>query len=191
MSNVLSVADREVLLEQERLVWPDREDMAEHGVRSTAAIFTSDDGTIVRIGKPGIQKHFCFGYSDQIPDDYEDAQRASSALSKSEEYFISENLRQVSVPDSETLARTYVVRGAYVSQPPECRLGYVVVGDRFGRDMYGAMLPDGARILSEEERTRLRRAMESVREGFEKRLHSYLKRYGLSKCRYWTYWRDE
>jgi len=44
------------------------------------------------------------------------------------------------------------------------------------------------RELTSEERDQLRTACEAEQAKFEKRLHTYLKRYGLSKCHFSTYW---
>ena len=188
----LSKTEKAELLAQERLARPGDERMAEWCVKSTAGVFVADDGTMVTLGKPSIQTRFCFGYSDYDgPDACADAHKECVLASESEDYFMRENLRQVRIPDDDMLARTYVVRGKYASQPSDCLLGSLVTANHLGEDCWGRPLPEGARLLSESERDRLREACQMVRDGFERRLRTYLKRYGLSKCDYWTYWRDE
>lgn len=44
--------------------------------------------------------------------------------------------------------------------------------------------------VSAEQRAMLIKAVEYRLKQFEKRLHTYLKRYGVSKIHTWTYWRD-
>ena len=44
--------------------------------------------------------------------------------------------------------------------------------------------------LTEDECELLYYTARAEQEKFEKRLNTYLKRYGLSKCHYWTYWLD-
>ena len=45
-------------------------------------------------------------------------------------------------------------------------------------------------MLTKEERQELVKGYEEVRKAFIKRLNTYLKRYGLSKVRTWTYLSD-
>ena len=45
-------------------------------------------------------------------------------------------------------------------------------------------LPD----ITERDRAALIEAYKAARENFVKRVNAYLKRYGLSKVRSWTYW---
>ena len=47
---------------------------------------------------------------------------------------------------------------------------------------------DYIRLMTEEERQTVLSAYKQIREDFEKRLNTYLKRYGLSKIDTWTYW---
>ena len=44
--------------------------------------------------------------------------------------------------------------------------------------------------ISEEDRERLYEGYVKLCNDFEKRLRTYLKRYGLTKVHSWTYWRD-
>ena len=44
------------------------------------------------------------------------------------------------------------------------------------------------REITDEERDQLRKACDNEQAKFAKRLKTYLKRYGLSKCRFDTYW---
>ena len=48
-----------------------------------------------------------------------------------------------------------------------------------------------ARPLTTEEIDIVIEAYKKARAAFEKRLNTYLKRYGMSKVETWTYWRDE
>lgn len=44
------------------------------------------------------------------------------------------------------------------------------------------------REITDEERDQLRKACDNEQAKFTKRLNTYLKRYGLTKCRFDTYW---
>jgi hypothetical protein len=44
--------------------------------------------------------------------------------------------------------------------------------------------------MTSEQRAEIIKALEWSRGEFEKRLNTYLKRYGTSKIHTWTYWAD-
>lgn len=46
-------------------------------------------------------------------------------------------------------------------------------------------------MMNDTDRARLLEACKMQRAKFEKRLQAYLKRYGLSKIKKWTYWDNE
>ena len=46
------------------------------------------------------------------------------------------------------------------------------------------------RRLTKDERDEVAGALEYVRANFQKRLETYLKKYGVSKLHTWTYWAD-
>ena len=48
-----------------------------------------------------------------------------------------------------------------------------------------------AYILTDEERAELIREYKKAMQAHEKRVNAYLKRYGISKIKVWTYWIDE
>jgi hypothetical protein len=45
-------------------------------------------------------------------------------------------------------------------------------------------------FLTEEDVQKIKVALEEEKEKFKKRLVTYLKKYGTSKLKVWTYWRD-
>jgi len=68
----------------------------------------------------------------------------------------------------------------------------ITLGQHYTR---GTNDDDGDITLSVEESTRLREAykqkVQDLRNEFEKRLDAYIKKYGLSKIRRWTYCADD
>lgn len=46
-------------------------------------------------------------------------------------------------------------------------------------------------FLNDSENERLNNAIDKANAKFEKRLQTYLKKYGLSKVNTWTYWENE
>ena len=101
---------------------------------------------------------------------------------KNEAYFMSENM-------SSTDA------WRYLRALNERRFGVYLCKDREGESWvcwsYWAEMQEDryfVRELTDEEREQLRTACEAEQAKFEKRLRTYLKRYGLSKCYFSTYW---
>ena len=145
------------------------------------------DGRIVNISKPSIETSFCFGESGY---DADDALRMADYARRSEEHFRSENLKKYKTM-IDILARNshnYGIRedvwvgNSYRDKPG---IAYVEVGDAWDR-WKNEPIP----TVSEEDRERLLEGYRKAYAAFEKRINAYLKRYGLSKVRSWTYWRD-
>ena len=111
-----------------------------------------------------------------------------------ESYFLSENLKDITEllenlkrKDSET----YIYQNQY-------RNGVVNIYEVVSFSMYS----DSERYFSinrhleyikasPEDLKIIISAIENEKEKFEKRLKTYLKRYGLTKLKTWTYWQDE
>lgn len=152
-------------------------------------------GKIVTFDKPRIQTSFCFGYShDSTGEDLQRALDASEQAKADIEHFMERNMKAlteyrdmltenrdlfwhddyhdrniVSIYEFRQMCRWYP--GIY--QLPE----FEVILDEY-------------RITPEDRKNLLAVVNEEIAK-FEKRLKSYLKRYGLSKISSWTYWRDE
>lgn len=139
------------------------------------------NGDIVVISKPRIETRFCFGESGY---DYDEAVQSAEVARTSEAYFKRENLSElrhwISVLENPTDSTVDVLvfsndsgiaSVTYCSPAFRLSLG---VGDE----------------VSETDRVILLDAYRAAYAAFEKRLDTYLKRYGLSKVRAWTYWRD-
>jgi len=137
-------------------------------------------GDIVAIDKPSIETQFCFGESGY---DYDEAQEAAAYACKSQEYFKRENLkdlqRWIDLLDESSDDPTRVVvksKGNGISSVTWCGNSWCLDGDMVE--------------ISDADRVILLEAYRAAYAAFEKRLDTYLKRYGLSKVHSWTYWRD-
>ena len=126
--------------------------------------------------KESIDTKFCFADEGPDYDYYLELMRDEKKL---ERYFVAENLSGID-RRIELLAGTkpLVIYGPY-------RDGRVSFGDKD----YGYGSPDSV-DMTQEQRTELLNAYRWKRTEFEKRLQSYLKRYGTTKLHTWTYWRD-
>jgi len=145
--------------------------------RNIAAVVKFPEGFFV-ISKPSIENRFCF--HDEGPD-YELYKHLNADEKAMAEYFVNENLQKVEggadVLDPSVPAFVYALnyRG-------RAEVGYT------SRDRY--YNAEKARDLTPEERQAVAEATRYVRQGFEKRLHAYLKRYGTAKIHTWSYWAD-
>lgn len=133
------------------------------------------DGYIM-ISKQSIETKFCF--ADEGPD-YDYYKELMADNKKLEAYFMADNLSGLDreIDDLEkgfpmVVAQTY----------NDGRKSYCREGSNWPNPNDVPMAP--------ELRAELVRAYKWSRSMFEKRLQSYLKRYGTSKLHTWTYWRD-
>ena len=191
---------KQVVREQYEKVW-DSEKMVEHCVKSVSG-YTMIGDVMVTAEKPSIKTDFWFG---EHTYDYDEVCEEASRASESEQYFIRENLWGCSSKnlldalngrDSrgyDTSFDVYVIRGKYYSQDDDCKLGYVQAL-RFGTDPEEYFATRNGtqdyRPLTDDEKDQMREFLEGEVEKFRKRLNTYLKRYGLTKCHYGVYWAD-
>jgi len=154
------------------------------------AVVKLTDGTIVNIERPSIETRFCYGESGYDMDQAVDAAERARTC---ESYFRWCNLRGLAEvirilerrPDESD---GFIYRHCiHVTRDSRMRDGIADVSlvgawdDRHGRP---------TEEVSEEDRERLLEGYRKVYASFEKRINTYLKRYGLSKVVSWTYWRD-
>lgn len=140
------------------------------------------NGGIFVIERPRICTDFCFGESGY---DYDDAHSAAQHARTDPEYFKAENLRNFSEWIEVLECGTW--RGG------PARVFSSLTGKNFiwleirrpNQERYSTGTP-----ITDEDRITLLHAYRAAHAALEKRLDTYLKRYGLSKLHVWTYWRD-
>lgn len=166
-----------------------------YGIRLT------NDG-ILYFEKPKIETSFCFGYSlsQHDSESFDNANKMAEFASKNEDYFLTKNLEDY---DKQIEAfETGKIDGfseAYICIHRQCYSDTSLnvwdlnifhhwtfeeqkeYGDKYGMEYQLVNDTDKAAILA---------ALKHEREKFEKRLKTYLKRYGTSKLKTWSYWRD-
>ena len=140
------------------------------------------DGTIFVYGKPSINTRFCFGENGY---DCDVANKAANEARTNEDLFRKENLS--GIDKNIELLRDGPKDGRILWVATTHGIAdYLNEGYEWDRELVNGttMIPD------EENRKRLLEGYEIVRERFAKRIETYLKRFGLSKVRAWTYWVD-
>ena len=172
-------------------VWHNDQKMVDYCVKKAGYIVELENGDVVAIEKPSIEKNFCFGYSDSRYDteDFDRANRMADHARKSVDYFLDQNLKGINatIEDLEKNGSgrwIYRIAVPYSGQPKDSQLKSIWHLDRW--DDRCQQFP----LLEGENLQRVIEGYKVVRADFEKRLQSYLKRYGLSKVNSWSYWRD-
>ena len=178
---------KEILRESLAETW--REDMQNYIMKETAYIVELSNGDIVKLEKPRIETSFCFGagYCGYCTaEEWDDANDMARHARTSEEYFKSENMRQIT-EKIEALkaptAHTWKLIAEYTANQENPLKAYVL--ERYGCNCY-----QHGREATRDDIQRIISGLEEVKKQFEKRLNTYLKRYGLSKVRTWSYLRD-
>ena len=150
-----------------------------------------DGSELVVFDKPEIKNRFC--WADEGPS-LEDYERVTGSEDNLKRYFIAANLEdfdnriellQSLKPD---YSRTPCIKrcDGFEKGVQVWRWGAYDLWEVKNRPhIYGDIKP-----LTESDRVAILEAEKHERSKFEKRLNSYLKRYGVSKLHTWTYWRD-
>lgn len=157
---------------QEHPTWPLE-------LKEVGYVVELSDGSLIRIHKPSIEKRFC--YADHLENAFDCVRK----IRTEPEFFIAENLRESCdriIRDYEEDWGHFWLQNAARPLDQESRLKSVVSGCW--------VTHEHARPLSSEDRKRIIEVYRIVRADFEKRLRSYVKRYGLKSVHAWTYWAD-
>ena len=203
-------AEKEMLRTEFAKVWKDQK-MIDYCTNKVAEYVILPNGNIVTVDKRSIEKNFCFGESGY---DYDDAQAMAAHARKSEAYFKKENMKFfeeiinglsecVNMNNDGKYVLTIAER-AYSSQTKDCKLvslrwyKFTEIIDALGGSCVLEELPGTEvtiygvpyRIATKEEVYQIYEMYKRATKNHEKRVDTYLKKYGTSKVHSWTYWRD-
>ena len=189
-------------------VWKKDKSMMDYERKRFNYAVRLENGGILYFAKPSIQTEFCFGYSTCGQGaEYDEASKAAREAD-SEEYFLHANLSEMderiralelncNYPEGEYNYRYdgltwYLVRQEYQGQTEPLNLyEYHAYREWDVKNEPWRYKEGNYTKMSDADRKTIIAAMKHEREKFEKRLRTYLKRYGTSKLRTWTYWLDE
>ena len=193
-------ADKNLLIEQFRKVWPRDKKMVDYCVGKVAAVAILPCGGIVTVDKQQIEKDFCFGESGY---DYDEAQRMAAHARTSESYFKRENMAHFrswlkelaeAMQENEMSSHPLVIyEREYYGQTQDCRLKAAQFENwgQINRSADGCTVRGNrCRIATKEDIKAILEAYKEAAAAHEKKVDAYLKRYGTSKVHSWTYWRD-
>lgn len=158
--------------------------MNEYTRKTTAGACVLDDGRILGIEKPRIQKNFCFHDEGADYERYKNLM-ANDDKMKAHFYFenlkgIDEKIKAIKEPDerhaigfylyeSQTACISWCARWAIIEKHP--------ASQHF-------------REMSDREKTEVLKLLNQIRQDFMKRLDTWWKKYGVKKLNTWTYWAD-
>ncbi len=154
-----------------------------------AAAIKIKDGYFLTFDKPEIEKAFCFGYSnfgqgmtqeeaEEICANFGEKEFKESNLSSFDEVYeyraklLDMMRRDITLETYEYSNLGYT--GCSITSDPNPGSGITLKGE------------EADRFCEEYKAT-----VAKLRADFEKKIDSYLKRYGVSKIRKWTFWADE
>lgn len=185
------------IYKQEATEYWQNQKMIDYCMKKAAYIVELEDGNYTIIDRPEIETHFCFGYGYcgmSTEDDWKGAAAMAEKARNDQDYFISENLKGLeesikSLQDESLEIYKFV---GYNGQRAETRRRSFRIVEMWHNpeyDPWAWTMPE-VKKMTDQERQALIAGYEEVKKAFIKRLNTYLKRYGLSKVKSWSYLSD-
>lgn len=181
-------------------VWSDQH-MQEYARKECDYVVELSNGNIINIDKPRIEKNFCFGmgmYATYTDEEFERAEELADNARKNVNYFINENMKQLTekidcLKEALENKREVYTFVHYSGQPENSELvtyNCIRICDNPEYAPYRYKNLKAVRKLSNDDIQLIIDGLEEVAKKFMKRLNTYLKKYGLEKLNVWTYCRD-
>lgn len=175
----------------------DREELAalpggEYRGKSAVGYMVTGDGKIITTDKPRIETSFWFGENGS---DFQEKVELASKASRDREYF-----KQKNIANSQLTSIRLKIQAAlegngkfflfktWGNQPFYDAAYYA--NDHMLRPLSASILKTADREMTRAELETYKELIDAALKRFDCRLNTYLKRYGLSKCSYDTYWVD-
>ena len=177
-------------------VWEGKKSMVDFCTNKVAVVVKLRGKYLFTVDKPSIETNFCFGYGYcgvSNEEEYRGAANMAEHARTHEDYFVKENMKQI-IEKIEALNNSRFiafVRGQYITKSNLVDIEYVhdygIVGQT--EEIIAHYHEKGviAFLMEDEDRAIIMQAYEEAKQHFEKRLKTYLKRYGLSKVHSWSY----
>lgn len=187
-----------------RKVWSS-ERMVKYCLGKVDNVVKLDNGYVIPIEKESIEKDFCFGYHDSAynSDSYDEANAMACYASESESYFFEENMKKFrstikAFEEYHPVAMTAYISGGEYLKSIHFMRGWEIC-DLFGGSCYmdkvgGTYTRDGngrdVYILNDEDIKKVLDGYKLAMANHEKRVRTYLKKYGTKHVNSWSYWLD-
>lgn len=192
----------EEYMQEWQKVWPDDKSMLDYDRKRFSGAVRLQNGGILFFEKPSIDNRFCF--RDEGPQNDFYHHMMADKETRLRDYFLEQNLApydndikrlsdkrdwadgHLHTDSGKTL---YIQRVSYSGESAPLNLWrYIALHDwdvKNTPSVYPNIEP-----MTEADREVILEGVKRERDKFEKRLHTYLKRYGVSKIHTWTYWAD-
>ena len=176
-------------------VWGSDNHMIDFCTKKAEVVFKTEKGFFCEVEKTDIKKDFCFGYSLSRYDseDYDNANSMAAHAKKSVDYFKEENLKKLNdcINFYSDTSNELYFQNHYINQKNNV-LKNVVSFEYWNepKDIFSKEFKEYTPV-SDKDRELIVAAYKKELELFTKRLETYIKKYGLSKVKSWSYWRDE
>ena len=191
---------REELRTEYNTVWNGRKNMVDYCVNKTDVVVKLRGKYLFTVDKPTIETRFCFGHGFcgvSTIEEERDAINMAEHARTNEGYFFRENIKQITKKIDALNDSRYValVRGHYITKSNLVDIEYFHDYDTTTGRIDAAIeryheKGDIAFLMEDEDKAIIMQAYEEAKQHFEKRLKTYLKRYGLSKVYSWSYLSD-
>ena len=146
--------------------------MRGHFEKNISRVVKLENGYLVAISKPRIEKNFCFGYSDSRYDteDYDRANAMANHARTNTDYFIEQNMRQIESQINAFDKWHPVIRTAYCNAPEDTIIKTIDFMDDY--HFYTMSDVDKAKVtsLSPADKTLILEAYKEEKKAFEKTL---------------------
>ena len=170
---------QEFIKEVVNKVWGGKPSWIKYYNSKISDVLKTADGLLIGFDKPSIETRYCFSYDEHVSGSREEAREMCDIQ---EDYFIRSNLKDLKtkLKDLEEARKLYTLPNYTQSE----KIVYIVT------DSYKERFPEHGKAykeLNQSDREELIKMQEAEIEKFEKRLRTYLKKYGTSKLTTWTY----
>lgn len=192
-------------------VWGGDARMMKHVAGELSGAVLLSGGRLLGFEKPRIKTDFCFGYG-WGGRSYDEANEMARHACESEDYFLAQNLADLDkeIEDLENIDGRHALlhRKCYWSQKSPLNLWDYTVGNeplewfkesptqdmdgltRYVNQYHAGQFYYDLEELGDDDRAAILNGLKVERAKFEKRLRAYLKRYGMTKVKTWSYWQD-
>ena len=168
-------------------VWHNDEGMINYCLKKNELLIKTEKGYILGIEKQGIKKDFCFGYrlNSHDTEEYDAANRMANHVQSDADYFFAENMKTFNayVEEFSDKDNRFFFQNNYYKQTNNVLKNVNCVSSFYPEK------PD-MEFISENDRELILAAYKECRERHSKKIATYLKRFGTSKVRSWSYWED-
>ena len=168
-------------------VWGKDSKMIKYCVNKTSNAVILHNGVIFTFDKPSIETSFCFGY-DNDEESYNNANNMVDNCMNDYSYFVNKNMKCFDSLEKSLKELTLRGERTYSGRANIC--SSIWTERALNRHYISKAQLENMFFLNDEDIEKIKEALEEEKTKFKKRLETYLKKYGTSKLKVWSYWRD-